>query len=50
MKSDTLLRYEGMDILVKYLGKVNAEKFIALMIKGLLTILNGKLNYGRIKP
>ncbi|MCL6590582.1 MAG: hypothetical protein K6U80_11555 [Firmicutes bacterium] len=33
MKSDTILRYEGMDILIKHLGKVNAEKFIALMIK-----------------
>ena len=33
MKSDTLLRYEGMNILVKHLGKVNAEKFIALIIK-----------------
>ncbi len=33
MKSDTLLRYEGMDILIKHLGKVNAEKFISLIIK-----------------
>ena len=33
MKRDTLLRYEGMEILIKHLGKVNAEKFIALIIK-----------------
>ena len=31
MKSDTLLRYEGMEILVKHLGKVEAEKFISLI-------------------
>lgn len=33
MKSDTLLHYESMDILVKYLGKVEAEKFISLIIR-----------------
>jgi hypothetical protein len=33
MKGDTFLRYEGMNILVKHLGKVDAEKFITLMIK-----------------
>ncbi|MDI6600858.1 MAG: hypothetical protein QME46_03655 [Thermoanaerobacteraceae bacterium] len=33
MKNDTLLRSEGMDILIKYLGKVNAERFITLIMR-----------------
>jgi len=33
MKGDSVLRYEGMNILVKHLGKVDAEKFITLIIK-----------------
>jgi len=33
MKTDTLLRNEGMKILVEHLGKVEAERFIALIIR-----------------
>ena len=33
MKTDTLIRNEGMEILVKYLGLVEAERFIMLIQK-----------------
>ena len=33
MKSDTVLKSEGMNILIKNLGNVDAERFIALLIK-----------------
>ncbi len=32
-KADTVLRSEGMSILLEKLGKVDAERFIALIIK-----------------
>jgi hypothetical protein len=31
MKSDTLIRYEGMKLLLEHLGLVEAEKFISLI-------------------
>jgi hypothetical protein len=31
MKSDTLIRYQGMKILREHLGLIEAEKFIALI-------------------
>jgi hypothetical protein len=31
MKTDTILKVEGMNILGKYLGPVDAERFVALM-------------------
>ena len=33
MKSNTVIRCEGMNILIEHLGKVDAEKFISLIIK-----------------
>lgn len=33
MKTDTLIRNEGMKILIKHLGKVEAERFISLIIR-----------------
>lgn len=33
MKMDTVLRQEGMDALIEKLGKVDAERFISLIIK-----------------
>ena len=33
MKTDTLIRNEGMEILAKYLGLVEAERFIMLIQK-----------------
>ena len=33
MKSDIVLRSEGMKLLTKYLGKVDAERFISNMKK-----------------
>jgi hypothetical protein len=33
MKSDTVLKSEGMNILIKNLGEVDAERFISLLIK-----------------
>jgi hypothetical protein len=33
MKTDTLIRNEGMEILSKYLGLVEAERFIMLIQK-----------------
>ena len=33
MKTDTLIRNEGMEILAKHLGIVEAERFIMLMQK-----------------
>ena len=33
MKTDTVLKSEGINILIKNLGKVDAERFIALLIK-----------------
>jgi hypothetical protein len=33
MKTDTLIRNEGMEILSKYLGLVEAERFIMLIRK-----------------
>lgn len=33
MKTDTILKTEGMSILLEKLGKVDAERFIALVIK-----------------
>lgn len=32
-KSDSVLKLEGMNILIKELGEVDAERFIALIIK-----------------
>jgi hypothetical protein len=31
MKTDTLVKYEGLDVLYNYLGPVDTERFIALM-------------------
>ncbi len=33
MKTDSLIRSEGMKILVEHLGKVEAERFIALIMR-----------------
>jgi hypothetical protein len=33
MKTDSVLRNEGMNILLQTLGKVDAERFISLLIK-----------------
>ena len=33
MKTDTIIRNEGMEILAKHLGMVEAERFIMLMQK-----------------
>ena len=33
MKTDTLIKSEGMKILTEHLGKVEAERFIALIIR-----------------
>ncbi len=33
MKNDAVVRIEGMNALLKNLGKVDAERFIALIIK-----------------
>jgi hypothetical protein len=33
MKSDTLIRNEGMNVLIKNLGLIEAERFIMLMQK-----------------
>ncbi len=33
MKTDTVIRNEGMKILIEHLGKVDAEKFITIMIR-----------------
>jgi hypothetical protein len=33
VKSDTIIKTEGMHILLEKLGKVDAERFISLMIK-----------------
>ena len=33
MKTDTLIRNEGMKLLIEHLGKVEAERFIALIIR-----------------
>jgi hypothetical protein len=33
MKTDTIIKTEGMHILLEKLGKVDAERFIALIIK-----------------
>ena len=33
MKTDTVIRNEGMKILIKHLGKVEAERFITLIIR-----------------
>ncbi len=33
MRTDTLIKTEGMNILIEKLGKVDAERFIALIIK-----------------
>jgi len=32
MKTDTVIRNEGMKILIEHLGKVEAERFISLII------------------
>ena len=32
-KTDSVLRWQGMDVLIKYLGEVDAERFISLMIR-----------------
>lgn len=32
-KSDSVLRLEGMNVLIKELGEVDAERFISLIIK-----------------
>lgn len=33
IKSDSVLKLEGMNILIKELGEVDAERFISLIIK-----------------
>lgn len=33
IKSDTILKLEGINVLIENLGEVDAERFIALMIK-----------------
>lgn len=33
MKTDTIVRREGIEILLKALGKVDAERFISLIIR-----------------
>ena len=33
MKTDSVIRAEGMNVLLQALGKVDAERFIALLIK-----------------
>jgi hypothetical protein len=33
MKTDTLIKYEGLDILNKQLGPVDMERFIALILR-----------------
>ncbi|MDD2215261.1 MAG: hypothetical protein PHE41_01615 [Eubacteriales bacterium] len=33
MRTDTVIRNEGMKILIKHLGKVEAERFISLIIR-----------------
>ena len=33
MKADTLIRHEGMDVLSKHLGLVEAERFVMLIQK-----------------
>jgi hypothetical protein len=33
MKTDTVIRNEGMKILIEHLGKVEAERFISLIIR-----------------
>lgn len=33
MKTDTVLRNEGMRLLIEHLGKVEAERFISLIIR-----------------
>jgi hypothetical protein len=33
MKADALIRHEGMDVLIKNLGMIEAERFIMLMQK-----------------
>ena len=33
VKSDALIKSEGMKILIEHLGKVEAERFITLIIK-----------------
>ena len=34
-KTDSVLRWQGMNLLIKYLGEVDAERFISLMIREL---------------
>ncbi len=33
MKSDAIIRQEGMNVLIERLGKVDAERFISLIIR-----------------
>jgi hypothetical protein len=33
VKTDTLIKSEGMKILIEHLGKVEAERFIALIMR-----------------
>lgn len=33
MKTDTVIRNEGMRLLIEHLGKVEAERFISLIIR-----------------
>ena len=33
MKTDTVIKNEGMKILIEHLGKVEAERFISLIIR-----------------
>ena len=33
MKTDTIIRNEGMKVLLEHLGKVEAERFISLIIR-----------------
>jgi len=49
MITDTELKVKGLKVLLKELGKVEAERFIALIKKKHLIIQNGKEVYGKIK-
>ncbi|WP_276619558.1 hypothetical protein [Syntrophomonas wolfei] len=33
VKTDTVIRNEGMKVLIKHLGKIDAERFISLILR-----------------
>jgi precorrin-6B methylase 1 len=47
MHTDTEIKSQGMKVLIKNLGMVEAEKFVALIQESLLIIQNGKEIYGK---